>query len=131
MSSVVDISQVENQAVKAFWHNAFHLLKKENDDSQLQQMRAVNQDDPDVAAAEMRRLASNLGFQFSEDEYRAAVAQIIDLQHAAGEIADEDYESGEAMSGSLIGCTIVCTTVTCCLYRLHVRPMSHKGFRCG
>jgi hypothetical protein len=110
----VDLNIVKNDAVRAFWHQAFSDLKHRNDSSQFDRMKAVDQSDPDVATRQIVALANGGGFNFTEAEYRDAVRQLVEHEHAAGEISDEDFRSGSAMSGSLIGCTIACSTMHCC-----------------
>src|SRR5262249_43582329 len=75
---------MSTEAVRAFGEK---LQKDEQFRKQVQTVMAAAQQ---RSAAELLKVASGAGFQFTEAELAAAVQKQMKQQHAAGELKDED-----------------------------------------
>jgi len=75
------------EAVKAF-------VEKVKGDSDLREtLLAIGPEDGDTALAEIVRIASEAGFSFSPEDYKAAALEMAEARHAAGELSDEALDA--------------------------------------
>jgi len=87
------------QAIQAF------AVKVQQDESFRKQVQAVMVAGQQPGAAELLKVATGAGFQFTEAELTAAVQEQMTQRHAAGELKDEDLL--QVTGGTLLSLTLI------------------------
>jgi predicted ribosomally synthesized peptide with nif11-like leader len=73
---------------------AKQFLTKAQSDAALQaRLQAINSDSKEQILAELLPIAAAAGFNFSAQDYEAAVDEILQQKHAAGESDDAELET--------------------------------------